>query len=92
MSDRTGHRDGGRARKTRRTLGETRLLALAVLQRSGPMSASNLGLELWGRPDGSRKPQHFALPAGRVLRSLLTDGLVEQIWTETHTLWGYLGP
>jgi len=48
---------------------------LAMLSRR-PMKAADVGCELWGALHPYRKPQHFARPAGRFLRSLERRGLV----------------
>jgi hypothetical protein len=65
-------------------LTETQKRAIAVLDR-GDTTASNLGLTLWG--NGTRKPQSYALPAGRLLKQLKVRGLVECYPTPTHTMW-----
>lgn len=59
--------------------------AIKILRKRGPMTASNLGAELWGT--ASRKPQAYARPAGRLLKRLRDAGLVVRSPHEVLTMW-----
>jgi hypothetical protein len=48
----------------------------------GPMTCSNLGVQLWG--NGHRKPQSYARPAGKLLRHMQYLGLVRTYFDKFH--------
>ncbi len=50
--------------------------------KQGPMTCSQLGSMLWGRP--SRKPSAFARPAGKLLHHMKRAGLVTQYFDGKH--------
>ena len=59
--------------------------ALAILRKRGAMTCATLGSELWGRRTAagggprSRMPQHYARPAGRIVRRLMAAGMVTRV-------------
>ena len=64
--------------------------AVAILKKRGPITASQLGWELWGnttsapmRGEGSHGNNKFCLPAGKLLNKLRAAG---------KAYWGTEGP
>jgi hypothetical protein len=64
---------------------EVQQRAVRLINEWKRISASNLGAALWGNE--VRKPQSYALPAGRLLGRMQQQGLVQKEYTDTHTLW-----
>lgn len=66
---------------------ETETRALAIIVERGSVTCANLGGELWkdshrGKGSGSSCP--FARPAGRIVKSLIEQGLVERDFSDKH--------
>lgn len=59
---------------------------MALLREYGPLTASDIGCRLWGA-GRSRKPQCYALPAGKLLALLVRQNKVAKVRTERLTLW-----
>lgn len=50
--------------------------------KSGPITCSNLGAQMWG--NGYKKPQSFARPAGKLLREMERRGMVHSYFDDFH--------
>jgi hypothetical protein len=71
--------------RTPRKLKHTEDRIVALLKECGPLTASDIGSRLWGR--ASRKPQSYALPAGKLLALLSRQGKVVKVREEVLTRW-----
>jgi hypothetical protein len=60
--------------------------AYRILARNGPLSCSELGWALWGKP-GARKGGRFCRPAGKALKRLLAQGRVASIGLRDKVVW-----
>jgi len=59
--------------------------ACLELLAKGPLPTGTVGSELWQQRDRHRMPQHYARPAGKLLRRLERRGLVT--WGENYRHW-----